>query len=123
MFSKASKAGIAGAMRRTIPKGIQWSVFAPVKIDTDFGTNKGATLFKGLNVRFKRLNAADRPENYVTEKRPMYRLSAIGFVFAVGHIIRVEDDPSYGIFEVVETTPPPDAVNPTMNYALCVRTN
>ena len=114
---------MTAACKRSISRGIAWSVFAPTDTDSGFGTNSEPALFVGLNVRFKRLRTKDIPERFATDTRPMYLVTAIAFDFAVGMTIQVEDDPSNGIFKIVDVTPPPDPVIPTMRYATVVRTN
>ena len=121
MFSAASKAAIAGAIRRSIPRGVAWSVFAPSKIDGDYGTTTGLSLVSALYVKFKRLDLANRPERFVNENRPMYRVTASGFSFAIKQVIKDPTNPSAGAFEVIDVVAPPDSVVPTAHYATVVR--
>lgn len=121
MFSNTTKAAIAGAIRRSIPRGIAWSVYGPNPVDGDFGTTTGEVLITALNIRFKRLSLINRPERFVNDNRAMYTVTALNFPWATKQQIKDPDQPSAGTFEVVDVVNPPDCGIPTASYATVVR--
>lgn len=121
MFSSATKAAIFGAIRRSLSKGPAWSVYQPVEVDTDYGTESALGSFDPIAIRFKRLNAADKVGTFAMETRPMYRITSTNFAFLVDQIIKVEDDDSYGSFKVVDVTPPVPNSVPTAHFATVVQ--